>query len=261
MSTLSLFNARATLQGVEILKGVTFEVTGGKMVGLIGPNGAGKTTVVRALLGLQALTSGSALINGRPTSDMTTRERALSVSYLPQSRKLAWPIGVREAVALGRFAQGGALGKLSIQDAKAVDEALARCDLEDFARRSVASLSGGELARVHIARALAARAPALIADEPIAALDPRHGFDVLGLLRDQARAGTAVLVVLHDLSLAARFCDEIIMLNHGKLMVHDTPRRAMTPQTLASVFGIETDWDRDNLRTLGTAPFSATPLS
>lgn len=252
MSALSLSNARATLGGVDILKGVSFDVSHGKMIGLLGPNGAGKTTAVRALLGLQPLSAGHAFINGKSAAAMDPRERALSVSYLPQARRLAWPIGVREAVALGRFAFGGALGRLGAKDAKAVDDALALCELTAFANRSVASLSGGELARVHIGRALCSGTNALIADEPIAALDPRHAFEVLALLKAQASAGVAVLVILHDLNLAARFCDEIILMDHGQVVTQGPPRTALSPQTLADVYGIAAAWDGDDLKIIGS---------
>lgn len=255
MSVLSLTNAVVILNGVPVLNSVSFSVEPGKFVALLGPNGAGKTTAVRALLGAQALKSGTALIGAKPTANYSPRERALALSYLPQSRQLAWPICVREAVALGRFAQGGAMGRLGPLDAKAVDGALQRCDLTGFANRSVASLSGGELARVHIARALAAGTPALIADEPTAALDPRHALDVLALLQGRAREGAAVLVILHDLSLAAQFCDEVILLNQGQLIAQAPPREALTPKILGDVYRVSASWakvgDRDDLRIAG----------
>jgi iron complex transport system ATP-binding protein len=164
------------------------------------------------------------------------------VSYLPQARKLAWPIAVREAVSLGRFAYGGPMGRLGPVDAAAVEDALTRCSLNGFEDRSVTSLSGGELARVHLARALASQGPALIADEPTAALDPGHSFDVLATLKSQASAGQAVLVVLHDLALAARFCDEIILLHQGKLVIQAPPREALTASTLANVYRVKATW-------------------
>jgi iron complex transport system ATP-binding protein len=253
MSALSLTDAVVTVQGIAILKSVSFRVEPGKLVALLGPNGAGKSTAVRALLGAQALTSGTAHIGTKRAGDYTPRERALAVSYLPQSRQLAWPIGVREAVALGRFAHGGAMGRLGPRDAKAVEDALARCDLTGFANRSVASLSGGELARVHIARALAANTPALIADEPIAALDPRHALDVLSLLRARAREGAAVIVILHDLNLATQFCDEVILLNQGQLVAQGPPREALTPKTLADVYRVSASWVGNDLRITGTS--------
>jgi len=240
--SLKLHNASVTVHGAQLLRDVSFEVTPGKLVGLLGPNGAGKTTAVRALLGLQPLSAGHAYLDGQPSHSLTPKQRALRVSYLPQARKLAWPIAVREAVSLGRFAYGGPMGRLGPADAAAVEDALARCSLIGFEDRSVTSLSGGELARVHLARALASQGPALIADEPTAALDPGHSFDVLATLKSQASAGQAVLVVLHDLALAARFCDEIILLDQGKLVIQAPPREALNPQLLSSVYRVKATW-------------------
>lgn len=240
--SLKLHNASVTVHGAQLLRDVSFEVTPGKLVGLLGPNGAGKTTAVRALLGLQPLSAGHAYLDGQPSHSLTPKQRALRVSYLPQARKLAWPIAVREAVSLGRFAYGGPMGRLGPVDAAAVEDALTRCSLNGFEDRSVTSLSGGELARVHLARALASQGPALIADEPTAALDPGHSFDVLATLKYQASAGQAVLVVLHDLALAARFCDEIILLDQGKLVIQAPPREALNPQILSSVYRVKATW-------------------
>lgn len=240
--SLKLHNASVTVHGAQLLRDVSFEVTPGKLVGLLGPNGAGKTTAVRALLGLQPLSAGHAYLDGQPSHSLTPKQRALRVSYLPQARKLAWPIAVREAVSLGRFAYGGPMGRLGPVDAAAVEDALTRCSLNGFEDRSVTSLSGGELARVHLARALASQGPALIADEPTAALDPGHSFDVLATLKYQASAGQAVLVVLHDLALAARFCDEIILLHQGKLVIQAPPREALNPQILSSVYRVKATW-------------------
>jgi iron complex transport system ATP-binding protein len=247
MSTLSLKDAVVKLNGIDIVKSVSFDVAPGKLVALLGPNGAGKTTAIRALLGLQTLESGIATIGGRNIAGLDARERALAMSYLPQTRQLAWPIGVREAVALGRFAHGGALGRLGPLDARAVDMALERCGLGDLCNRSVSSLSGGELSRVHIARAFAADTPVLIADEPIAALDPRHALDVLQMLAVRAREGAAVLVILHDLALAARYCDEVIVLHQGRLVAQGSPDTALTPKVLGDVYRISATWDGPNL--------------
>lgn len=245
--SLKLHQASVTLQGAPLLRDVSFEVQPGKLVGLLGPNGAGKTTAVRALLGLQPLNAGRAYLDAQPAHSLSAKQRALIVSYLPQARKLAWPISVREAVALGRFAYGGPMGRLGPADSAAVEDALSRCALKGFEDRAVTSLSGGELARVHLARALAAQAPALIADEPTAALDPGHSYDVLAALQAQARAGQAVLVVLHDLALAARFCDEIILLNQGQRVIQAPPQEALTPPILAEVYGVNGSWHRDQL--------------
>ena len=247
MSYLSLTDANVVQDKKSLLKNVSFSIESGMMVGLVGPNGAGKTTAVRALLGQQKMSSGSAKIAEINVATYTPQALARAIAYLPQTRHLAWPIGVYEAVALGRFAYGGALGRLSHVDQVAIDAAILMCDLHMIARRSVASLSGGELARVHIARALASETLALIADEPIAALDPRHALDVLNLLKAKAKSGAAVLVILHDLNWAARFCDEIILMDQGHVVAQGAPRTILTSQSLADVFGVRASWDHDEL--------------
>jgi iron complex transport system ATP-binding protein len=248
MSALQLSNVSVVRQNVEILRDVSFTVPAGQMVGLLGPNGAGKTTAVRALLGLQDITSGQATLGGTDTKNLNPRQRARAISYLPQTRKMAWPIGVREAVALGRFAYGNPMGHLSDLDQRAVDDAIARCDLTALKDRSVASLSGGELARVHIARALAGGAPALISDEPTNALDPRHSLEILALLKVRTQEGSAILVILHDLRAAAQFCDQIILLDQGKLVAQGTPREVLSSERLAQVYQIRATWDDDDLK-------------
>ena len=247
MSYLSLTDANVVQDKKSLLKNVSFSIESGMMVGLVGPNGAGKTTAVRALLGQQKMSSGSAKIADVNVATYTPQALARAIAYLPQTRHLAWPIGVYEAVALGRFAYGGALGRLSHVDKTAIDAAMLMCDLHMLARRSVASLSGGELARVHIARALASETLALIADEPIAALDPRHALDVLNLLKAKAKSGAAVLVILHDLNWATRFCDEIILMDQGHVVAQGVPRTILTSQSLADVFGVRASWDHDEL--------------
>jgi iron complex transport system ATP-binding protein len=251
MTVLRLQDARVTLDGRDIIQNVTCQAGPGEMVGLLGPNGAGKTTTVRALLGLQKLSSGSASIDGIAIAALSFRARAQKLAYLPQARQMAWPIIVREAVALGRFAYGTSYGKLGSDDQIAIDQAIHDCDLEALANRSVASLSGGELARVHIARAFASTAPAIIADEPTSALDPSHAFGVLELLQTKARQGGVVVVILHDLALAARFCSKIILLNQGKIVASGAPKDALTIENITEIYKMRATWDETNLSIIG----------
>ena len=148
-----------------LVEAASFSLQAGELVALLGPNGAGKTSLLRGAIGLTLPTAGWARIDGEDTIRMTSRRRARRLAYLPQNRPLAWPNPVRDVVALGRFSHGAALGRLRGADRRAVERALAACDLDRLARRSTATLSGGELARVHCARAFAAEAPLLIADD------------------------------------------------------------------------------------------------
>ena len=174
---------------------------------------------------------------------MSARDRARSIGWLPQEMPLAWPVKVRDAVAIGRFTHGGLPGRLSEADARAVDNAITACDLTDFSERSTVHLSGGEIARVHLARTMVGEAPVLLADEPVAALDPRHRLAVMRLFRGLADRGTAVAMVLHDLALAARFANRIVGMKVGRVVVDGPPADVMTPAWIAELFGVEADVD------------------
>lgn len=216
----------------------SFELSQGELLVVLGPNGAGKTSLIRGLLGLLKGTSGSATLDGQQTLDLAPAERARSVAYLPQIRPLAWPNQVRDIVALGRFSHGASLGRLSKTDAEAVDRAIAACDLGHLAKRSADTLSGGELARVHCARAIAAQAPLLIADEPTAALDPRHQFRILDLIKTYVEDGGGALLVLHDIELAARYATRLIWMKDGRILADGSPEDTLTTERLADVYGI-----------------------
>ena len=164
------------------------------------------------------------------------------VAYLPQARPVAWPLSVHDTVALGRFAYGASGPRLGTADQAAIDQAMAACDLLDFRDRRVTDLSGGELARVHMARALAAKAAALLADEPIAALDPRHQWQVMQVLADQAKVGGGVMVVVHDLALAAEFCSRIVLIKDGQVLANGKPEQVLTPEHIGVAYGVSAHW-------------------
>ncbi|PAX06725.1 ABC transporter ATP-binding protein [Sphingomonas lenta] len=221
-----------------LLRPTSLAVGPGELAVLLGPNGAGKTTLIRVALGLLPATEGEARVGGDPVDRLSPAERARRVAYLPQSRPPAWAQPVRDLAALGRFAHGAALGRLAPQDAAAVDRALAACALEPLAHRPAHTLSGGELARAHLARALAAEAPMVVADEPVASLDPRHQHQVLRLLRDHVARGGGALVVLHDLDLAARYADRLLWMQGGALVADGSVADTMTPERVAQVYGV-----------------------
>ncbi|MGI9200854.1 MAG: ABC transporter ATP-binding protein [Woeseiaceae bacterium] len=218
----------------------------GELVAILGPNGAGKTSLLRALLGLTEVTGGSALLEGQDVAHLQATERAKLVSYLPQRRPLAWPNKVRDIIALGRFAHGAALGRLSPQDAAAVADAIGACKLESLADRNADTLSGGEIARVHFARALAARTPLLIADEPTAALDPLHQLAIAQLMRDFVDSGGGALVVLHDVALAARFADRLIWMRDGHVVAAGSPADTLNSELMQEVYGVRAHIARDS---------------
>ena len=221
-----------------LLKEASIALTTGELVAILGPNGAGKTSLLRALLGLVDTSNGTAKLEQQDCAKLAATERAKLISYLPQRRPLAWPNKVRDMVALGRFAHGAALGRLGPQDSAAVNEAIAACDLADLADRNADTLSGGEIARVHFARAIAARAPLLIADEPTAALDPLHQLSIIRLIRDFVDAGGGALVVLHDVALAARFADRLVWMRAGEIVADGTAQETLTPERMRDVYGV-----------------------
>ena len=237
---LSARDVTVRLGGTVIVEHASLTLRGGELAVLVGPNGAGKTTLMRALAGLVPA-EGAIELGGRPHAALKARERARHIAYLPQGHVFYWPMPVAAIVMLGREPHADPFSGTSAEDRAAVARALATTETEAFAARVVTTLSGGERARVALARALATQAPVLLADEPTASLDPRHQLVVMELLRQAARAGNAILATMHDLTLAARFADRVIVMDQGHLVAEGSPEEALTPQRLAAVFGIETE--------------------
>ncbi|MHB9880251.1 ABC transporter ATP-binding protein [Pacificimonas sp. ICDLI1SI03] len=224
---------------LPLVEDASFSLPSGGLTMLIGPNGSGKSTLLRLTMGLLRADSGHARLQGNDVSRLTPAERARRVAYLPQDRSLAWPQPVQDIVALGRFAHGGAPGRLTGADRGAVASAISDCGLTGFERRAVDTLSGGELARVHMARAIAAQTPLLIADEPIAALDPRYQHEVMQLFARLSGAGRTVLAVVHDLNLAALYADRLIWMRDGRIVADGPPMQTLTEERLREVFRVE----------------------
>jgi iron complex transport system ATP-binding protein len=226
------------LGGRLIVDGVSLELDAGELVALVGPNGAGKTTLIRALAGLLP-SAGTIELEGRPLASLSGRARARRIAYLPQGHLFSWPMEVAAIVALGRHPHADPFSPPSAEDRAAVARALAETSTETLATRTVTTLSGGEQARVALARALATQAPILLADEPTMSLDPRHQLTVMDLLRRAAHAGNAVLTIVHDLAAAARFSDRVIMMDGGRIVAAGSPNEVLTPERIAAVFAVE----------------------
>lgn len=227
---------RLDLRDLTVLRGacpvvdhVTLAVEPGEFVGLIGPNGAGKTTLMRAAMGLLPANGHSSL------AALASEARARAAAWLPQAREIAWPMAVADLVALGRLPHGGAAAGPGLA---AVDRALDRMGLGAFRDRRATELSGGEQARVLIARALAQEAPVLLADEPTAGLDPAAQIGAMRVFAEEAAGGRTVLAALHDLGLAARHCTRLLVLSGGRLVADGSPRAVLVPEVLGPVFGI-----------------------
>ena len=221
-----------------VLHDISLSLTSGHLVALVGPNGAGKTTLLRALAGLVPAT-GAIELGGHALSSLSLRDRARHLAYLPQGHIVHWPLPARDIVALGRYPHGATdPARLSPRDIQAVTRAMQVADVVQFADRRANELSGGERSRVALARVLAVEAPVILADEPTSSLDPRHQLDVMNTLRAAADRGVLVILVTHDLGLAARFADRVLVLSAGRLVSQERPAKALSAQVMADVFRI-----------------------
>jgi iron complex transport system ATP-binding protein len=218
------------------LDSVSCQVRDSELVAVVGPNGGGKTTLVRALLGLVPLEQGTALVDARPVNEWSRRSLAQMVGVVGQQEEVVFPLKVAETVMLGRYAHLGPLAAPGPGDRAAVQTALERCDIVALADRSVDSLSGGEWKRVRIARALAQEPRALVLDEPTASLDVRHEMELFELVRRLVDEGLAGLVITHQLNLAARFAQRIVLLDRGSVAAEGTPSQVLRQETLSRVF-------------------------
>ncbi len=237
----------------RLLEPLTLTLPARKVVGLIGHNGSGKSTLIKLLARQQPASSGVIRFEGKALKDWGDRPFARKVAYLPQQTPAAAGMLVKELVALGRYPWHGALGRFGQVDRDKVAEAMALTDIEPFADRLVDTLSGGERQRVWLAMLVAQGAECLLLDEPISALDIAHQIEVLSLVHRLAERGLGVVVVLHDVNMAARYCDEIIALHSGRLISRGAPDEIMKPPVLKAVYGIDME--------VIEHPFSKRPLA
>jgi iron complex transport system ATP-binding protein len=226
-------NLSALQGGHRVLHEVSLAVQPGELIGIVGPNGAGKTTLLKAGLGLTPIESGGAWLGDHQLGSLSPLQRSRLAGYLPQERRVGWNLAAWQVASLGAPHLPATAAEAAAR------QALDRVGLAALADRGVLDMSGGERARALLARLLVTGAPLLAADEPVAGLDPDAQLLTLELLRAEAAKGAAVVVTLHDLTLAARTCDRLIVLHQGRAVTEGEPRAALTSDVLATVFGLD----------------------
>ena len=235
---LDVQDLEVTLGNQPVIRGASVNLSQGELLGLLGPNGAGKSTLLRSILQLVP-SKGSVKFEGQAINEIPLQIRSRKLAYLAQQGPVNWPLSVERLVTLGRFPHLSSWQHLSSTDQSAVERILYETDLWHLKNRTVTTLSGGERTRALLGRALAVEAPLLLADEPIAALDPAHQLQIMHLLREYSRSGHGVIVVIHDLTLAARYCHRLALMHEGTMVAVGSAQDVLTPEHLASVYKID----------------------
>ncbi len=230
------------INGKIIVDDVTFEIKRNEFLGIVGPNGAGKSTLLRLLARIINPTAGRILVDGEDISGYEAKELYKKISFLPQTSYFDFPLSVLEVVLTGRYPYLGIFENEGKEDMKRAEDCLSLVDLEGFSRRKVTTLSGGEQQRVSIARVLAQETDFIFLDEPSSHLDMHHKFALMELLRSVAQRGKGVAAVLHDLDLASRFCERILVLESGRIKALGEPSRILSEELLSSVFKVRGSW-------------------
>ena len=226
--------------GRPILDSIGLQFASGAVTAVLGPNGAGKSTLLGCMAGLLRPSHGTVELDGTPLTTLAADERARRVAFLPQIPEISWPVDVATLVGLGRIPFRHRAS--DADNEAAVRRAMEATRVTQWSQRTVTTLSGGERARVLLARVLAGESDWILADEPFAGLDPAHQFEAADLLRSLAAHGRGVVLTIHDLALAARIADRVVILHHGRVVADGAPEAALTPSTLREVYGIEAQW-------------------
>jgi iron complex transport system ATP-binding protein len=226
--------------GRRLLDSVSVQFASGTVTAVLGPNGAGKSTLLGCMAGLLHASHGAVDLDDAPLRSLMADERARRIAFLPQIPEISWPVDVATLVGLGRLPYRHLASEA--ENEAAVRRAMQATRTTQWSQRTVTTLSGGERARVLLARVLAGESDWILADEPFAGLDPAHQFEAADLLRSLAELGRGVVLTIHDLALAARIADRVVVLHHGRIVADGTPEAALTPTALREVYGIDAQW-------------------
>ncbi|VAW76180.1 hypothetical protein MNBD_GAMMA12-1843 [hydrothermal vent metagenome] len=238
----------------QVLYDVSIAIQSGQVTGLIGPNSAGKSSLLEVLTGFLTPQTGTVALKEKEVARWSSTELAKVVAYMPQENLAHWPVSVYDYVALGRIPHLGFEQKANAQGQAFIELALQKVDVAHLRYRPVTELSGGELSRVCLARVLAVDAEVILADEPIAGLDPGQQLSIMQVLQQEAKAGKAVVAVVHDLAIAGRFCDSLWLMNKGKIVCSGAPDDVLSKQNLREVYHI-------NIKEIATQPRVVMPWS
>ena len=233
------------IEGKRLLHGVSLSAGQGELVGLIGPNGAGKSTLLRAISGTVGHTDGVVRLEGADIETLSSREVATRLALVPQIAPYTHGFTAVELVLMGRYPHLGRFQIEGSEDQHIARDAMRMTETERFAERTLDTLSGGERQRVFVSRALAQQPRILLLDEPTSNLDVLHQLKVLDLVRQLVDDGLTAIAAIHDLNLAARYCDRLVLLRHGRVLAEGTPGEVLTPETIESAFGVESAVYRD----------------
>lgn len=248
-STLTIRNLEFRRGGRVVLDSIDLQLQSGSVTAVLGPNGAGKSTLLSCMASLLDPAHGAIELDGVSLRSIAATQRARRIAFMPQTPEIAWAVDVETLVSLGRIPFHGVASEA--EDRAAISKAMQRTQVSEWAQRPMTTLSGGERARVLLARILAGESDWILADEPFTGLDPSHQFEAAELLRSVANQGGGVVLTIHDLTLAARIADRVVILDQGRVVADGSPREALTPAVLRDVYDIEAQWLTD--------PSGATP--
>ena len=241
--SVEISELRYSVNGKTIVADASFEIERNEFLGIVGPNGAGKSTLLRLLARILNPTGGRILLDGEDLSRYEARELYRKISFLPQTSHFDFPLSTLEVVLTGRYPYLGIFESESEDDIKRAENCLSLVDMEGFAKRKVTTLSGGEQQRVSLARVLAQETDFIFLDEPSSHLDIHHKFALMEMLRSLARNGKGIAAVIHDLDLASRFCDRVLVLEDGRTKALGEPSQVFSEELLSSVFKVRGAWD------------------